>query len=61
MSMRTIVPTENAYAEQWRQWQLANAESSRKGRNVARLVFAAVLTALAGWLGLQLLASPLWA
>jgi hypothetical protein len=46
MSIATIVPTEDAYAERWRQWQLAYTESSRKAATRARIVFAVVLTAL---------------
>jgi hypothetical protein len=46
VSIATIAPTEDAYAERWRQWQLAYTESSRKAATRARIVFAVVLTAL---------------
>lgn len=60
MSITTIAPSEDAYAERWRQWQIGNAKSSRRAATRARIVFAAGLTALAAWLGLQLLSSRLW-
>jgi hypothetical protein len=61
MSTTTIVPTEDAHAERWRRWQLANADGSCNAAKRARIVFAVILAVLAGWLGLQLLSSPLWA
>lgn len=61
MSIPAIAPTEDVYAERWRQWQLANAQSSRKTATRARIVFAAILIALAASLGLQLLSSQPWA
>jgi hypothetical protein len=57
----TIAPTEDIYAEGWRQWQLAYTESSRKAQTRARIVFTVVLTGLAAALGLQLLSSQPWA
>jgi hypothetical protein len=50
----TIESTEAAYAERWRQWQLANAESSLNAAVWARIVFTVVFVAVAGWLGLSL-------
>lgn len=61
MSIATIAPTEDAYAERWRQWQLAYTESSRKAATWARIVFTVVLTALAAALGLQLMSPQPWA
>lgn len=61
MSITLIAPREDAYPERWRQWQLRSAASSRKSATRARIVFTVILTALAAWLGLQLLSSPLWA
>ena len=61
MSIATIAPTEDAYAERWRQWQLAYAQSSRKTATRARIVFAVILIALAASLGRQLLLSQRWA
>jgi hypothetical protein len=60
MSITTTAPREDEYAERWRQWQVSNAESSRKAVSRARIVFAVVLTALGAWLGLQLLSLQLW-
>ena len=54
MSIPTVAPTEDVYAERWRQWQLANAESSLNSAVWARIVFAVVFIALAGFLGLSL-------
>ena len=59
--MSTIIaPIEDIHAERWRQWELTDAASSRRGAMRARIVIAVVLTALGGWLGLQLLSSPFW-
>jgi type IV secretory pathway component VirB8 len=54
MSTTTIAPTEAAYAERWRQWQLANAESNRNAAVWARIIFTVIFVALTGWLGLLL-------
>jgi len=54
MSTTTIAPTEDAHAERWRQWQLANAESNLNSAVWARIVFTVVFIAVAGWLGLSL-------
>ena len=54
MSTTTIEPTEDAHAERWRQWQLANTESSRKSAVRARVVFTVIFIAAAGWVGLLL-------
>jgi hypothetical protein len=54
MSTTTIAPTEDVHAERWRQWQLANAESSLNSAVWARIVFTVVFIALTGWLGLLL-------
>lgn len=59
MSVTTDVQIEDASAERWRQWQLRNAESSRKSATRARIVFTILFTALGVWLGVQLLSSPL--
>ena len=56
MNTTTIAPVEDAYAERWRQWRLANAESSRKSAVRARVVFTAIFVAITGWLGLLLFA-----
>lgn len=56
MSIATIVPGEDLYDEGWRQWQLRYAESSRESATRMRIVFTVVLTGLAAWLGLLLLA-----
>jgi hypothetical protein len=60
MSIMTIAPSEDASAERWRQWQLRNEASSRKSAMRARVVFTVTFAALAAWLGVQLLLSPLW-
>jgi hypothetical protein len=60
MSITTIPPTEDASAERWRQWQLRNAAGSRKSATRARMVFTVIFTALAAWLVVELLSSPLW-
>lgn len=59
MSITTSVPGKDASAERWRQWQLRNAESSRKSATRARIVLTVLFTAVAACLGLQLLSSPL--
>lgn len=59
-AVQTVSPTEDAYEERWRQWQLRNAVTSRKDARRARIVFAAIFTALGVWFGLQLLAPSLW-
>jgi hypothetical protein len=60
MTITTIAPSEDAAAERWRQWQLRNVEISRRSATRARIVFTVIFTALAAWLGLELLSSPLW-
>jgi hypothetical protein len=54
MSTTTIAATEDAYAERWRLWQLANAESNRNSAVWTRIVFTVVFVALTGWFGLLL-------
>ena len=54
MTTTIIASSEDVYAERWREWQLANAASSRKSAVQARIVFTAIFIALAGWLGLAL-------
>ena len=54
MSIATIAPTEDAYTERWRQWQLANEQSNRKSAVQARVVFTVVFIAVTGWLGVVL-------
>jgi hypothetical protein len=55
MSITTIAPTEDVvHAERWRQWQLAYAEDNRKTAIRVRIVFTAVVTALAIAFGVQL-------
>jgi hypothetical protein len=54
MSTTMIAPVGDAHAERWRQWQLANAEGSRKSAVQARIVFTVIFVALTGWLGLVL-------
>ena len=60
MSITTIPPAEDSADERWRQWQLRGAASSRTSATRARIVFTVIFTALAAWLGLELLSSPLW-
>jgi hypothetical protein len=60
MSTTTLAPTEDAYAERWRLWQLANAESNRRTAAQARIVFTVIFITLTGLVGL-LLSSRLWA
>lgn len=57
MSITTIAPTEDVYAERWRVWQLAYTESSRKSATQMRILFTVVLAALAIALGVQLLSA----
>jgi hypothetical protein len=59
MSVATIPSSQDSSAERWRQWQLRNAASSRKSATRARIVFTVIFTALAAWLGVELLSSPL--
>jgi hypothetical protein len=59
MSIATIPPSQESSAERWRQWQLRNAAISRKSVAQARIVFTVIFTALAAWLGVELLSSPL--
>ena len=54
MSTTIIAAVEDAHAERWRLWQLANAEGSRKAAVQARIVFTVIFIALTGWLGLVL-------
>lgn len=49
--------TADAHAKRWREWQLKNEHTQRKGARTARLVFAAMFIALALWLGLQLVST----
>jgi hypothetical protein len=60
MSIPAIAPTDDVYAERWRQWELANAQSSRKTAAHARIVFAAIFIAAAASLGVLLSLQP-WA
>ncbi|HEY5616676.1 MAG TPA: hypothetical protein VIK60_01955 [Vicinamibacterales bacterium] len=55
MSVTTTVSQEDEFAERWRQWQLGNAKSSRKGEIQARIAFALVVTVVLTWLSLRLL------
>ena len=43
----------------WQRWQLRNAAGSRNSTARARIVFTIIFTALAAWLGVELLSSPL--
>jgi hypothetical protein len=60
MSVTTMAPRADEYAETWRQWQIGNANSTRTAAIRARMVFAVGLTVAIVWLALQLLASPVW-
>jgi hypothetical protein len=51
---------EDASAERWRQWQVQNAVSSRKGAKQAGIAFTVLFAGLGAWLGLQLLNPSLW-
>lgn len=57
--VQTVSPDEDATAERWRQWQMRNAETSRKDTRRMRIVLTAVCAALGMWLGIQLLAPSL--
>ena len=59
-AVQTVSPEEDASAERWRQWQLRNVVTSRKDAKRARIAFTVVFAGLGAWLGLQLLAPPLW-
>lgn len=61
MSITGVPPSEDAYAERWRQWQLENVKSSRSAAIQARVVFTLIFSTLAALLGLQLLSPPFWA
>ena len=58
--MTTVIgaPIVDPYAERWRQWQQANAQSSRTSASRTRVVFTVVFIASTAWLG-WLLSSPL--
>jgi hypothetical protein len=58
--VHAISPEDDAAAERWRQWQLRNAATSRKGAERARRAFAVIFAAVGVWLGSQLLAPWLW-
>jgi hypothetical protein len=60
MSITTMPPTEDATAERWRQWQLRSAAGSRTSATHVRIAFTVIFIALAVWLGVELLSSPLW-
>jgi hypothetical protein len=50
-----VAVDEDASAERWRQWQLGNAASSRKGARHARIAFTLLFAGLGAWLVLLLL------
>jgi hypothetical protein len=58
--VQTVSPEEDASAQRWRQWQLRNAATSRKGAQRARIAFTVLFAGLIASLGLQLLAPSLW-
>jgi hypothetical protein len=53
-AVQTVSPGEDAFAERWRQWQLANAATSRQDAKRVRIAFTLIFAALGAWL-LQLL------
>jgi hypothetical protein len=54
-AVQAVSVDEDASAERWRQWQLANAASSRKSAHHARIAFILLFAGLGGWLVLLLL------
>jgi hypothetical protein len=58
MNTVIVAPISDPTAERWRQWQQANAQSSRTSAMRTRVVFTVVFTVVTGWLG-WLLSSPL--
>ena len=61
MSGLTIIQSEAANVERWRQWQLGYEVSSRRGARRAGIVFTLILTVLGAWLCVHFLSLPLWA
>ena len=57
MSAPLTVDTADVHAKRWREWQLKNEHTQRKGARTARLMFAVIFIALSLWLGVQLLYS----
>ncbi|MGH9253132.1 MAG: hypothetical protein ACRD3C_01025 [Vicinamibacterales bacterium] len=55
MSITTTVSQDDAFAARWRQWEIENAKSSRRGEIQARVAFVVVLTLTLAWLSLRLL------
>lgn len=53
MSTTITADTAEAHAKRWRDWQLKNEHSQRKGARRARLVFTTIFIAVALWLGAQ--------
>ncbi|MGH9257091.1 MAG: hypothetical protein ACRD3C_21225 [Vicinamibacterales bacterium] len=55
MSITTTVSQDDEFAVRWRQWQIENAKSSRRGEIQARVAFVVVLTLTLACLSLRLL------
>jgi hypothetical protein len=54
MSVPLVSTIEEAHAQRWREWQLANEDSQRRGARHARVAFTLIFIALGVWFGLQL-------
>jgi cell division septal protein FtsQ len=57
MSASITPDTAEAHARRWREWQLKNEHTQRKGARRARLVFTAIFLVLGLGLGIQLVFS----
>jgi hypothetical protein len=58
-AVHAVSRDEGDSAERWRQWQLRDAVSSRKGAKQARIAFTVLFAGLGAWLGLLLLNASL--
>jgi hypothetical protein len=57
MSAPITADSAEDHAKRWRQWQLNNEHSQRKGARRARLTFTAIFATLILWLGVHLVYS----
>lgn len=55
MSIPITATTDEAHAKSWREWQLKNEHHERRRSQRARLMFMALVLAMAVWFGFQFL------